>query len=75
MARVPVSCVKCGVGLGMHDAGASVQCWHCGCWILARAQAGDTDAVVGGLVAVGIGIAAGVAALAIANALLGGNRR
>jgi hypothetical protein len=71
MARVPVSCLKCGIGLGMQDVGASVQCWKCGCWIVARAASGDGAAVIDGLVAVGIGLAVGVAAIAIANALFG----
>lgn len=63
------------MGLGMHDPGASVQCWKCGCWMAARAQAGDADALARGLVAIGVGIAAGVAVLAIANAVFGGGRR
>ena len=38
--------------------------WHCGCWMIAKAAEGDTDAVIAGAVVVGL-VAVGVIAAVV----------
>ena len=56
MPNIPIACVECGCRLGLGDPGAFAPCSRCGRWVATRAAGGDTDAVIGAVVAIGIGL-------------------
>jgi hypothetical protein len=75
MARVPISCAKCGWSLGMGNPVAVVQCAHCGCWMAARAAAGDLDSVAAGIAVVAVVAAAAIGIGALISVLAGNRSR
>jgi len=58
MVLQDVECGLCGLSLGLGVPGGRTWCSECGKYVMAKAEHGDWDAVIGAGLAIGTGLVA-----------------